>query len=91
VHQGIIHIEIMVGYGSMGARFPEMKVLIQQRSTKQFYQRNGKWTEKREEADTFSSSIEATQICRSKRLQADIVLAFRNPIYDVRIPCGAEN
>jgi hypothetical protein len=64
-----------------------MRVLIQDRNTERFY-KDGKWTRNRDQAETFGGALEVVQLCVSKKIQGNIVLAFRDPKFDVKIPCG---
>ena len=63
-----------------------MKVLIQARDAELFYQGDGKWTEKRHEAQLFHNSREAAHKCQTDKLQANLLFTFGDPLYDLRIP-----
>ena len=71
-----------------GARFCDMRVLLQARETGLFYKEDGTWTDDRDQAKEFSSSREAANKCRSEKLQADLFFAFGDPLYDLKLPCA---
>jgi hypothetical protein len=60
--------------------------LIQEHDTKLFYKSGGKWTEKKEEAETFDDSIEAAMICSMERIHADLLLTFPESGDNLKIP-----
>jgi len=62
-----------------------MKVVIQEHDTDRFYKAHGTWTNKREEAAAFDTSIDALKKVKAEHLHADVVLAFPDPTYDVKM------
>jgi hypothetical protein len=66
-----------------------MRVVIMNSKTEEFYTKEGKWTRERDRATTFKNSIDALEECRGKKIpNSEIVLSFRDPEMDIKIPCG---
>jgi hypothetical protein len=63
-----------------------MKVLIQNRETKEYLTWTGAWTASRDEAMDLCTSTQALEYCNARGLyNMEIILAFEDPNYDMRI------
>jgi len=64
-----------------------MRVLIQEPDTKRFYRNNGTWTDRKDEATVFNNSVEAMEKCLKDKLHAEVILSFRDPAFNLKLPC----
>jgi hypothetical protein len=64
-----------------------MRVYLQSQETNLFYDKNGEWVADRDQAEVFSSAMEAAMMSNKKQIKADVLLAFPDPKYDLRFPC----
>ncbi|MFN7140305.1 MAG: hypothetical protein ACK4UN_13295 [Limisphaerales bacterium] len=63
-----------------------MSIILQNRKTNMFVA-HGQWDANQTAATTFDSGLEAYDYCVDQRLpDMDIVLAFRCPSHNVRVP-----
>jgi hypothetical protein len=63
-----------------------MRVLIKKPNTNEFYKGDGEWSDDRDQAKNFDNSVDALRECDHWQLYGEIVLSFRNPRFDVKIP-----
>jgi hypothetical protein len=64
-----------------------MKVVIKKARRSEFYLGDGKWSTNRNSAKIYRDTIEALRECQHDKLKGEIILSFRDPKFDVTIPC----
>jgi hypothetical protein len=66
----------------------EMKILIQNKSTKEYYAGEGRWIPERDEAFVYKGAQEAMKECvRQKFKGAQILLTADDPAQELKLPC----
>ncbi len=66
-----------------------MKIVIQNRRTRDYIGNSGAWTSKREHAFDFEKTMFAFQFCKDRHLEdVEIVLKFENQQYDIPLSFG---
>ncbi len=64
-----------------------MRILLRHIKTGQFYRESNDWTDAAEEALCFQHSGHAIQVATEQELKdAEILLAFGDPRYDIHLP-----
>ncbi len=64
-----------------------MRVLLRHVKTGRYYQNPGNWTARAEEALCFSNTIQAlSRVAELKLDEVEILLAFDDPRYNIRLP-----
>lgn len=66
-----------------------MKIYIQKQHTGEFLNEQSEWTPNEREARDFQSSLNAVFFCQTNKINnVNIVMRFKNPRNDVRLPIG---